>query len=89
MERIEKKLWPEYFDLVASGQKTFELRLADFSCSPGDLLVLREWNPETEQYSGRTIKKVVTFVSLTKDCAGLWPDAEIDHYGFQVIGFNP
>ena len=41
MKRIEKKIWPEYFDKVASGQKTFEYRLDDFECEPGDMLESR------------------------------------------------
>ena len=31
MVKIKKKIWPEYFKLVKSGKKKFELRLADFS----------------------------------------------------------
>lgn len=27
---IKKKIWPEYFELVKSGKKRFELRVADF-----------------------------------------------------------
>ena len=27
---IKKKIWPEYFELVLSGKKKFELRLNDF-----------------------------------------------------------
>jgi len=28
-KRIEKKVWPEYFKAILSGDKKFELRLAD------------------------------------------------------------
>jgi ribosomal protein S17 len=40
--RIEKKVWPEYFHKITEGVKTYELRLADFECKPGDVLVLKE-----------------------------------------------
>ena len=30
MAIIKKRIWPEYFELVSSGKKKFELRLADF-----------------------------------------------------------
>ncbi len=40
MADIEKKIWPEYFDAVRSGEKNFEIRLADFECKPGDRLIL-------------------------------------------------
>ena len=42
MVRIEKKIVPQYFDAVASGKKKHELRLADWACKEGDVLVLRE-----------------------------------------------
>ena len=55
--KIEKKAWPEFFQKIINGDKTFELRLADFECKPGDTLVLREWKPETKEYTGRVLKK--------------------------------
>ena len=36
--KIEKKTWPKYFNLVKSGKKKFDLRLADFKCKRGDIL---------------------------------------------------
>jgi len=59
---IKKKIWPGYFELVSSGKKKFELRVADFKIKDGDTLVLEEWNPKTMQYTGRSIKKKVGFV---------------------------
>ena len=38
--KIEKKIWPEYFDDVKSGKKKFELRLADFRMLVALLLVM-------------------------------------------------
>lgn len=46
MAIINKKIWPEYFDAVASGNKKFELRLNDFDIKEGDTLVLEEWDPK-------------------------------------------
>ena len=53
MKIIEKKTWPEFFRKVKSGQKNVELRLADFKIKKGDILVLREWNPKKESYTGK------------------------------------
>jgi hypothetical protein len=41
----ELKCWPEFFDAVARGVKTFELRKNDRGYQAGDRLVLRKWDP--------------------------------------------
>lgn len=62
MAIIHKKIWPETFDLIASGKKRFEVRLADFDIKKGDTIVLEEWNPETKAYTGRKMEKNVDYV---------------------------
>jgi len=86
--RHEKKIRLEPFQAIVDGRKTYELRLADWECVPGDVLVLREWDPEKKVYTGRTIEKEVTYVGKTKGVA-LWPQEDIDRHGFQIIGFRP
>ncbi len=85
--RIEKKVLPEYFDKIASGEKTFELRLADWECNPGDTLLLREWNADTKDYTGREVEKKVTYVLKTKDVT-LFPQEDVEKYGFQIISIQ-
>ena len=87
MSKIEKKIWPEYFQAVLEGRKTYELRLADFECGPGDELILKEWDPKTKQYSGRQIEKLVSYVGKTKDYT-FWPKEDVDKYGYQIISFR-
>ncbi len=87
MNKIEKKVWPEYFQKIVDGTKKFELRLADFSVAEGDELVLREWNPETRLYTGRQISKKVTYVLKTKDVT-FWSQEDIDKYGLQIIALE-
>ncbi|HPO75467.1 MAG TPA: DUF3850 domain-containing protein [Candidatus Pacearchaeota archaeon] len=53
MAIIKKKILPKYFDLVKSGKKKFELRLADFKIKEGDVLILEEWDPKKKEYTGR------------------------------------
>ena len=62
MAVIKKKIWPEYYDLVASGKKKFELRLADFKVKEGDTLLLEEWDPNTKEYTGRRLEKKVGYI---------------------------
>ena len=83
---MKKKIWPETFELVASGKKKFELRLADFEISEGDTLVLEEWNPETKRYTGRAIEKKVEFVRKF-DLNDYGQKKEIEENGLYVIQF--
>lgn len=46
----ELKLSTNFFGRVQSGQKTFEIRKNDRDFQVGDVLVLREWDPEERQY---------------------------------------
>ncbi|MFA5129065.1 MAG: DUF3850 domain-containing protein [Patescibacteria group bacterium] len=85
--RIEKKIWPEFFDKISRGEKNFELRLADWECKPGDILVLREWDPEKKDYTGRVLEKEVTYVLKTKDVKFFTPE-EVEKYGWQIISFK-
>lgn len=87
VKRIEKKTWPEMFKAVRSGKKTFDLRLADWQCQEGDILVLKEWDPKRKKYTGRVLEKKVTFVLKTKDIK-FFSKEEIEKHGFQVIGFK-
>ena len=85
--KIEKKILPEYFDQIQDGSKTFELRLADWECKPGDFLILREWNAQTKQYTGREITKEVGYVLKTKDVK-LFPPEDVEKFGYQVIALK-
>lgn len=71
MAIIRKKCWPELFELVESGKKRFDIRVADFDIKESDTLILEEWDPETKEYTGRTIKKRVGYIlKLTLDQFG-------------------
>jgi len=85
--RHEKKVWPEYFQKVLDGTKTYELRLADWECTEGDVLFLQEWDPQTKEYTGRTIEKEVSYVGKTKDMT-FWPKEDVEKYGYQIIAFK-
>lgn len=85
--RHTKKVWPEYFQKILDGKKTYELRLADWECNEGDILVLQEWDPETQEYTGREIEKEVTHVGKTKDMS-FWPEEDIKKYGYQILAFK-
>ncbi|MBU0708828.1 DUF3850 domain-containing protein [Patescibacteria group bacterium] len=85
--KIQKKVWPEYFEKIISGDKTFEVRLADWECKEGDILVLEEWDPKTKDYTRRKIEKKVACIAKTKDCQ-FWSKEDIEKHGFQIIGIK-
>jgi ASC-1-like (ASCH) protein len=84
--KIEKKVRQEYFQMIMDGRKKFELRLADWEINEGDILILREWDPEQKNYTGRMIEKEVTCIIKTKDI-NFFTEDEIEKFGYQVIGF--
>ena len=53
MAIIKKKCWPEFFKKFCSGERTFELRLADFDLKDGDILLFEEYDPASKTYTGK------------------------------------
>ena len=90
MKTVEKKVWPEYFEQILNGSKTFELRLQDFDIAEGDTLLLKEWDPETKTYTGREISKTVGYVGKWKidELTKFWPKEEITEKGIQIISLK-
>lgn len=87
MAEIKKKTWPKFFQEIVDGKKKFEVRLADFDVKEGDILVLEEYNPETKKYTGRTIKKKVSF--LTKiNILDIHSPEEVKKFGLWEIGLD-
>ena len=85
--KIEKKIWPKYFAEVLSGKKNFEVRLADWEISEGDILVLREWDLKKKEYTGRQIEKEISYILKTKDLK-MFSESDVDKYGYQILGFK-
>ncbi|MEK6859358.1 MAG: DUF3850 domain-containing protein [Nanoarchaeota archaeon] len=81
---IKKKVWPEYFQMILNGKKKFELRLADFNISEGDILILEEYDPETNTYTGRRIKKKAKSIIKFNPTRMHRPE-EIKKFGFYII----
>jgi hypothetical protein len=71
----ELKTWPGYFERIADGTKTFEIRRNDRGFQTGDTLQLREYNPagdhdecaddqcSTKRYTGQEAFRKVGFVA--------------------------
>ncbi len=84
---IRKKVWPELFEKVSSGEKQFELRVNDFDIKEGDTLILEEWDPKTKEYTGRKVEKKVGYILKFKlDDFG--QEKDIEEKGLQIIQFE-
>jgi hypothetical protein len=84
MSHHELKTWPEFFDAIIKGTKTFEARKNDRNFKVGDVLTFREYIPdklpgEPGVYTGRVTVRVVTYVM--KDFPGVIP-------GYCVMGID-
>ena len=76
------------FQKILDGDKTFDLRVADFNAEEGDTLVLREFDPKTNQYTGRSVEKIISFVLRTKDL-NFYDPLDVKKYGFIIMALEP
>jgi hypothetical protein len=67
------KTWPGPFQDVIDGLKSFELRKGDRPYAVNDLLLLQEWDPDTEEFTGRAALRKVGYL-LAGGQFGLAPD---------------
>ena len=58
----ELKCWPEYFTEMIYGRKKFDVRKNDRNFQRGDTLHQREWDPQTETYTGAIFETKVEYV---------------------------
>ena len=69
----ELKIWPEYFEAIRVGNKTFEIRENDRDFKEGDVLLLKEYIPVMNEYTERSMKVVVKYI-MEGGRFGILPD---------------
>lgn len=79
MSRIYKKILPQYFKEVCSGNKDFELRKDDDNVQVGDRLILNEY--DGINYTGQYIEREVKYVLRNCEKYGLMN-------GYCIIGLG-
>lgn len=83
MKYIQKKILPDFYRLISTGYKNFEIRKDEDDVQYGDTIFFCEWDPEKEDYTGKFVTKTVKYVFRADDYEqdfGLKP-------GYCVIGF--
>jgi hypothetical protein len=92
MKIHELKTWPQFMGPIIDGGKPFELRKDDRGFEPGDVLHLREWNPETEKYGPREALVEVTYIMLAFEIMGDLLDDYFEHpwvvMGVKLLTWN-
>ena len=74
------KSWPEYYEAIADGSKSFDLRIDDRKYEVGDLVQFEEFRPATNNYTGMVTQRRITYI--LRDFAGLMP-------GYCIIAIEP
>jgi len=59
----ELKCWPKPFQAVVERNKRHEVRKFDREFREGDIVVLHEWNPDTNSFTGRTFSGVIGYIT--------------------------
>ena len=90
MKTITKKIDANWFGMILTGKKKFELRLADFDIEEGDTLRLEEWIGEGENRkpTGRFIEKTVTYMQKINLKKWIEDQPEILDKSFYTIQFD-
>ena len=87
MAKHELKTWPEYFEMIKQGCKTFEIRRDDRDYKTGDTLVLLEYDPVGKDYTTRYITCEVLGVNdlcrIQEEVFGIYFDPT--HFGYPLV----
>lgn len=75
----ELKTVQPYFEKIWGAEKTFEVRENDRDFQSGDVVRLKEYDPETDTYSGREVRVRISYVLS---------NYEAIKTGYVVFGFH-
>ena len=56
------KTWTWFFQAIVDGKKPWEIRFNDRDFKVGDILILREFDPERNSYTGKILKRQVEYI---------------------------
>lgn len=84
MTTHELKIWPQWYEEVASGKKTYEIRKDDRGYKVGDVLVLQEFRHGVGEYTGRQVVRGIVHISRGDDAESFGLKD-----GYCVLGLKP
>lgn len=83
----ELKSWPAFFSAILAEEKRHELRRTDREFRVGDVLLLREYDPEKQLYTGREQAVTVTYITSVEHPCAL--SAEGLNEGYCILSIAP
>lgn len=78
----ELKTWQSYFHALEDGTKNFEIRRDDRGFRVGDILRLRETEYGSGAYTGREVRREITYILRREEDLGLMD-------GFAILSLLP
>lgn len=63
------KSWVGLFEPIYMGDKMHELRVLDRNYQVGDICLLKEYEPITKTYTGRSCKVMITYITSDRHVA--------------------
>ena len=69
----ELKTWPESFQAIWDGLKTYEVRKADREFKLWNVVWLREYDPNKKKYTGREMAANITYITNWIDSVSMFP----------------
>jgi hypothetical protein len=67
------KSWPRFYQPIAEGVKTFDIRKDDRGYAVGDDIVMEEFRPGVGEYTGEKLTRRIVYI-LRDFEGGLMPD---------------
>lgn len=90
MKTVTKKIDTKWIEMILSGKKKFELRLADFDIEEDDIIRLEEWIGlgADRKATGRFVEKKVTYARRIDLKGWIENQPELTEKGFFVLQFE-
>lgn len=57
------KIYTSYFQDVQDRKKNFEIRFNDRNFKVGDILLLREYLPDEDKFTGKSVEREVVYIT--------------------------
>ena len=83
---IDIRIPKEYF--VKDRHNRLEARLAKFELQKGDIIRFREWDSETDAYSGRYFDRKVNDFHKIHKAVKFWSKEDLEKYGIYILDLS-